>query len=318
LTVDGTSLDTVDSLTFGGSAFTAGRLTTVDVSDAEADVDATFVTTAPGSSIVTVTTDGGDDTISVDASANNNDIEISSGGGADTISVGFAGYTGSAEIEGGAGNDTITGGAGDDQIDGGSGDDTLAGAGGTNSITTGTGSDTVVGTKGVAFATATADTIEDFTAGAAGDTYQIDISDVKLVVSVTDLTTGNGAPIGAGASSINEIAVGTPEALVAADSLVVMTGGVYANNAAFQADITGDGATSTSDISWAANPGTDDAFMAVYSDGTDSHLVIVADADAADVTLETADITITTVVTLAGIDAIAAGDFVAANFDFIV
>jgi len=56
----------------------------------------------------------------------------------------------------------------------------------------------------------------------------------------------------------------------------------------------------------------------VYSDGTSSYVVSVADAQgAANNQLAVADLTVTTLVTLTGISSIAAGDFVTANFDFV-
>lgn len=145
LTVDGTSLATVDSLALGGTAFSAGKLAAFDASAAATDVTAAIVTSAPASTPISISSGSGDDTLSLNSTSNTS-AEFSTGAGDDTITI--VGGTGDIEIEAGSGDDNITAGAGDDQIEGGSGADTISAGAGADSIDGGAGFDSLIGNAG--------------------------------------------------------------------------------------------------------------------------------------------------------------------------
>ena len=239
---------------------------------------------------------------------------------ADTINLST--NTGDNTVDGGVGADVITTGSGDDTITGGTGIDAITAGAGVDSIniteaTADKVSDTVTTTSDAAYSATNIDTITGFTVGATGDNIEIDLSDAAAVASIDDLVAGagDGTQIAA-ALVIEEITIGTAATtLTAGTEIVAFIGGTYADNAALLADI---GQTAgTTKISWGGTTGAaNDAFLATYTDGTNAYIVAIADSDAdTDATLENADVTITTLATLAGITSLAAGELNTANFD---
>jgi Effector protein/RTX calcium-binding nonapeptide repeat (4 copies) len=97
---------------------------------------------APGQG-VTIRTNGGDDTISVDKNVKLN-VTLVGGDGNDTLTGG----SGNDIIEGGNGNDIINGGAGNDYVYGGAGDDSISGGAGNDVLYGGEGADTLRGEAG--------------------------------------------------------------------------------------------------------------------------------------------------------------------------
>ncbi len=282
----------LDSTTIDLSGMQSASLTdtVTDGSAVSANIALGTALTFTGTSVI--------DTVSFSTNSGNN--VVSTGAGADVITTG-------------AGNDTITAGEGTDAITAGAGVDTII-------LTETTAvSDTVTTTSGAAYSATNIDSITGFTAGTGGDNVEIDISDAILVTGTTDLVAGTGTVV-AGTGVVEEQVVGAGGTIATGTDVTVLTGGVFADNAALIQAITSDGTDSASDLAWAVG-GTQanaDAFILVYSDGTDTHIVSVADAAAAtNLTLEVADLTVTDLVTLSGITSIAAGDFVTANFDFV-
>nr|CRH06909.1 Conserved protein of unknown function [Include 22 repeats of Haemolysin-type calcium-binding region] M2 protein [Candidatus Magnetococcus massalia] len=207
-----------------------------------------------------------------------------------------------------------------DVITGSNGADTISSGAGADTVTGGSGVDTFILTQGEANTATDFEVIKDFTGGASGDLLKIDISDIEDDAGITDLVDGANASITAGSATVKEITVTTGGALAGGDEIVVMIGGTFADNATLIADATDilDGGSSA--ITWSGT-GTEevaDAFMLVYSDGTDAHLVTIEDDRTTDdANLDDGEVTVTTVATLEGITSIATGDFVTANFEFI-
>ena len=165
-----------------------------------------------------------------------------------------------------------------------------------------------------AAATVTVNTIADFTTGTAGDQIEIDDADLEALTVLTSLTDGNSADVNADATpTINEIVVGTGETLAAGDDILVFTGGTFADAAAFKTAIVAAGATA---LTWGSAPTAADGILAVYSDGTDSHVALITDSGTAAAFASSA-IAINDLVTLTGIDSIAAGAFVSGNFEIL-
>lgn len=142
LSFDGDSLAAIDSLSLGGTALTAGSLTSLNLDGAATDINiAAIVTDAPASTPFEISLGSGDDTITSFTSTNNVSGAVALGSGDDAFTV--VGGTGNLEIEGGAGDDNITTLAGDDQIEGGAGDDTISSGTGDDTVTGGTGTDAI-------------------------------------------------------------------------------------------------------------------------------------------------------------------------------
>jgi hypothetical protein len=78
--------------------------------------------------------------------------------------------------------------------------------------------------------------------------------------------------------TINEIVVGTGETLAAADDGLVFTGGTFVDAAAFKTAIV---AAGLSALTWGVVLTAVDGILAVYSDGTDSHVALITDSGTA-------------------------------------
>ncbi|MFG1774234.1 M91 family zinc metallopeptidase [Nocardia salmonicida] len=130
---------------------TTGNSVVIKTGDGDDKVD---VHEDPGTHAVTVTVNGKEHKFEGEQARN---ITIFTEGGNDTISVDPGTQVG-LKLEGGAGNDKIQGGGGKDHINGASGDDILGGGTGDDVIYAGDGNDTVFGGDG-----------NDYLEGSAGD-----------------------------------------------------------------------------------------------------------------------------------------------------
>ncbi|HVS51478.1 MAG TPA: hypothetical protein VHD62_03915 [Opitutaceae bacterium] len=197
-----------------------------------------------------------------------------------------------------------TGTSGTDYIVGSGDANVITGGGGADIITTGGGADTVALTTA-----ASADTVTDFSTGLGGDIASFSIAGLGQTFK-----NGNGTAVTSStAVSVKEL--GAAGALGATDNVVVLTG-TFANAAAAKTAIEAGGSRA---ITWNAAPAANADFVLVWSDGTNTHVSTVNDANtSADTALEAGDATITDLAVLNGINTIAAGNFVASNFSFVV
>jgi S-layer protein len=306
-TVAGITATEIKSLTITGSGDvllgTVGGATT----DAMTTFNASAVTGKLGSSTATVVLDSVASSAAVTTpSAARAWISLAGSSGS-TISL----TTGSAA-------DTITGSAQADTIVAGADDDTITGGAGSDLITPGTGVDTVV--LDYSLAGAAVDTITGFVKGSAGDQLDVDLS---------ALETAGTSGINAGASDFVELqdASSTADtdtiviqeltadaAAVANTNVFVLVGATYANTGAVETELE-TGAREITGVAVAVAVG--DAFLVVYSDGTDAYLAAAYVAVDSGADLLAADLTIVNLAKLSGITSIAAADFHIANFDFV-
>jgi len=187
-----------------------------------------------------VTLGSGNDTFSADLSSGSN-ITISAGPGNDTI-------TGSGQadiINGGAGNDTLVGGSGNDTINGGNDNDVINGGPGNDVVTGGMGSDSFLYDQSTSN---NRSDVTDFATGAGGDTLRFDVSALGL----TNQTEYVGSIGGIGS-----------------ESLVILTGGGFANDAAAEAAVNADSAL-----------GDAQKYVCLYFNTTDFSTHIMYDPDA--------------------------------------
>ena len=257
--------------------------------------DTIFTSTAAATALGTIAAGDATGDISVVAVAATKNLAITTGSGADDIN-GSGLLTAGDVLSAGAGIDRLTGNGGADKYTGGSGMDTFE-------------VDVVSGAT-----TVTVNTITDFEKGSSGDQIEFSVADLEALTVLSDLTTGDGTSIATDATpSINEIAVGTGETLAAGDDVLVFTGGTFATAAAFKTAIVAGGATA---LTWGAAPTAADGILAVYSDGTDTHVALISNSGTT-AAFQSAEIDVNNLVTLSGISSIAALDFVSANFEII-
>ena len=332
--------NTTDDITITDSlTYTAGLVGADTTNGVEVAIAAD--TTNGTSTTVTLNGNIGDDKFFIDGGDNNTknasitvkgDLDIGTNNVAVTSGITSTGKA-TIDLSGltGSGTTTISvvGGTGDDTITAAKVATTITGAAGNDTITLGAGADTVITTVGTAYATGNIDTIKSFTDGASGDKITIDISDAEAVNS-GNLVSGNATATTAGASSILEVALNTAGTDLGANTtltnktVIVLTGKVQDTDSDSDVDMTdllnvvGDNGSSKL-FTWGASNAADDGTIIVWSDGTDAHVSYVADAEAGstDTTWETTDLSGQDIVTLAGVSSIAAGDFVAANFNFV-
>jgi Ca2+-binding RTX toxin-like protein len=321
---------TVDSAQVTGDSFsvisTEGAINDildVTVTGATVDLSGISVETAD----VTVTVDGTAFTTAVATT-------ITGTNGVDTININ--GGVGSVANGGGSG-DTITGGAGADTINGDGGGDTLVGAGGADTITGGAGADEITAGNGadtinlaettaardivITTSTLTAkDTINDFAAGSAAttDEVDIDISDVTaLATQLVNLDdTANHAGIAGNAISSTVTGVFDADNLTANTDILILGGALTFASSAALADSLEDGGSAEFTLGGDAAVG--DVFMVLYSDGTNTHLSAVEalGAGSDNGTFSAGELLANDILTFSGIAD--ATDFAATNFDFIV
>jgi len=329
LSGDAASTLTVDSAQVTGKTFSviATEGTTNDILDVTvnaATVDLSGI--AVETDDVTVTVDGTAFTTAVSTT-------VTGTNGVDTININ--GGVGSTANGGGSG-DTITGGAGADTINGDGGGDTLVGAGGADTITGGAGADTITAGNGadtINLAETTAardivvttsgltakDTINDFAAGSAAttDEVDIDISDVTaLATQLVNLDdTANHAGIAGNAITSTVTGAFDADNLTANTDILILGGALTFSSSAALADALEDGGTAEFTLGGAAVVG--DVFMVLYSDGTNTHLSAVEalGAGADNGTFSAGELQANDILTFSGIAD--ASDFAATNFDFI-
>ena len=253
------------------------------------------------------------DIVEVDASASTGDV---------SVSIGNA--TSDASMVGGEGDDVLTGGAGEDDIDGGIGDDTLTGGADADVLTGGDDSDTFVATT-VGGSSLNADAIVDFTPDSGGDIFAFDLSaletagavDADEVIDFTELADGTSVAA-ADAITIHECTVAGGACTPAANAnVIVMIGGTIGSTALLETALEAGGGSPL--VIALAGGDVTSAFPVVYTDGSDSFVAVCfAETETADdADFEAGDLTCVNLAQLADIDAIATGDFVAANFDYI-
>jgi len=198
--------------------------------------------------------------------------------GVATISAAAAAV--SMNIIGGAAADVLTGSAQVDTITGNAGADTFTSGLLADLLVGGTGVDTFVTTVGVAYTSATDDTISDFTVGTAGDILQIDISDSTLTGTGAGIVTaGDGATAIVGNLVVQSVTKAAGATALAATTEILVITGTYASSAAMLIDIGLDAGTTA--ISWSANPTAAVGLLVVWNDGTTTYVSKVSDADTA-------------------------------------
>ena len=334
VTIDDLDMDHATTVTLSalaGADITLDTITLAGIDSAGDDVDLEIVVSAEEDSTVTVsdvteTTNATETTIDLitvsgagtfsftadDADITVTEIDASSHSGVLTIDMG-SNVNSAVDVTIGSGEDhgtsevnTVTTGSGADTIVGGAGDDVIDANDGGNDITTGAGEDIVViGHDG-------GQTIQDFTAGADGDVIRIDLSDV-----ITDSAAGGDvALLGDGANVAN----GATGSLVDADGAtnisastgnILVVAGTYATVAAAVDSLeTGGANVITHDMV------DDEAFIALFTDGTDTFVAAVHHDESVDDTAFTAtDLDGEVLATLIGVNDLSL--FVDGNFDFI-
>jgi Ca2+-binding RTX toxin-like protein len=230
--------------------------------------------------------------------------------------------TGSANadtISGNGGADIIAAAAGADTINGGAGIDTITGGTGADTISGGAGDDVFIFTSGL-----TMDTITDFDVTTTDqDNLHFDLSEFETagaVIAGTTLDLVNlddaAAVVGADTILIQEIADQASGAAVAATAnanVFVLLSETYANVGAMVDGLeTGD-----HELTVAAGVDVDDAFLAVWSDGTDAYVSMVSADNGASADFAEGELVGNNLVNLGANAAITAGEFVIGDFAII-
>jgi len=258
--------------------------------------------------------------VSVNATANA-DVTITGGAGNDTL-TGSAAAVNNDTIDGGAGADIITGGTGADTITGGNGGDTIKGGLGVDTITlteTTAASDFVVIEGGL-----TADVITGFNLGSTtSDEIQIALAATEVSGAMVGGVTANwtvlktGGDTSTAQATIQEVADqngGAAVAVAAASPVYVLLTETYATLAALETGIeTGDHELS----GLHSSVGVVDAFLVMYSDGTDSHVVAMTVAVNPGTDFVFGNLVATNLATIKGTGVLNAGDVTANNFEYV-
>jgi len=235
-------------------------------------------------------------------------------------------------LVGGGGADVIDGGAGGDSIVGGTGADTLTGGLGADTITGGAGNDSIILTEGTASVDdvvishseygADLDTVTGFTTTSTGDEIQISLSALEsatttgLFNSVTNFEElFDGDNVTAGAATVGAIT----GAATVADSVdvTILRGATFASASDVEDALESGGSFALTVDAAAAN--ADNAFMIVYTDGTDAYVAavhIVTETDD-DTDFEAGNLDVINLVKLVGVSSIGSTTFADANFEFI-
>lgn len=236
------------------------------------------------------------------------------------------GQSGSDKLDGGDGNDTIYGGTGNDSLNGGAGNDYLEGGEGNDVFTGGAGSDTLILTETTAVTDVVitsgihTDNVIGFNMGATnGDKISIDSSEFDSIAGIADyvLIGSQHNVVGTGSSVIAEVTTGGGTIIDAEASVIVLTGTVFSTTNDVETALEAGGSreltikTSGSDIG--------DAFIVVYSDGTDAYVAYATSASetVSDSDFETGDLAVGNLIKLSGYTSIESGDFVSDNLEII-
>jgi len=204
--------------------------------------------------------------------------------------------------------DYIVGSASANVITGGLGADVLVG---------GAGADTFVFTGGL-----TTDTITDFTTGAAGDKLSVTIASVETTGAVIAATTldlvelQNASSVVAGDTiviqEIADQATGLAVAAGAGANVFVLLGETYAT----VGDMVDGIETGDHELTTAAAVAVDDAFLAIWSDGTNAYLSLVSVDSGGTDDFAATELVGVNLGNLGANTAITAGEFNIANFVF--
>jgi len=290
-------LSGTDSINISGVAVNATTITAAAVTDTGA--------TAPTVSIL-----GG--------SANQS---ITGSGGADTIN-------------GGAGIDTISGGAGIDSLVGGTGADSITGGNGADTITGGSGNDTIVLTETTAAvddvilnyseAGANVDTVVGFTTTSTGDEFQLSLSALETAgtsgihsaaTNFQALNADTDAAAGAGTVQV----MTTAAASAGAANIFVLSGATFASLSEVEDAIETGGSYQIGVSATDNHTAVADAFIVVWTDGTNAHISSVRIAtDAGTNGVFAAGGTVAAnLAIISGVTTIGSTTFAAGNFEWI-
>jgi hypothetical protein len=293
-----------------------------------------------GSTAMTITGGAGNDVLIM---KNANDV-IDGGTGTDTLSIvqnavlgGFlidlsstvdqiTTYNGSANsaVQKGFENvnlSNVTGNFGAD-VTARSAGSTITGTTNGDVITLGAGVDTIVNND------STMDTYNSFTKGAAGDVINISLAALEAAggsginAAASNFTKLNsaadGADVAAGASVIQELTLdGTGGTVNAGNAdIFVMIARTLANTDAVETALEAGGDVALTVV--AADDVNTQAFLVVYSDGTDAFLASARVTGAnGDTDFEAGNLTVVNIAKLVGITSIATTDFNLANFTYV-
>jgi hypothetical protein len=194
---------------------------------------------------------------------------------------------------------------------------------GTTSYVTGVGGDTITlasgdGTDTINHALTTAGynitTINNFQKGT--DSVQLSLAESAVAAAIVsgqtiDLVDGNAADVGVAEVVVKEMTGDTT--LAAGDDLMILVGATFASTSAVEDAIE----TGAYEITTATVLSADDAILLLYSDGTDAYLAIAEATNGPTANLADTETNVTNLVKLAGVTSIAAGDFVAQDFEII-
>ena len=243
-----------------------------------------------------------------------------------TAAQGFT-YVGSDAadtVTGSANADTISGGDGVDNISAGAGNDTISAGEGGDTIDTGTGSDTVDLTE----TTAAADTVKvgatttssvsitgfDVGGAATDDDLELDLSDIEGLTAVTNLVSGDGADVAAGAHTLLSVTTSGTDIGAAANTILTLDGD-YASASALE-DALEDGGSL--ELIFGAFGTAGDTILVAYDNGVDTKIAAVTSsaviADGSNAASGT--LTVTDYITLVGVAD--ATDLVVGDLDNIV
>lgn len=302
LDVDATGLKTLilsgtESMDLTGLAISATTINASGVADSTAG-------TAPN---VKITGGGGDQSITGTAGADT----IDGGGGADTI-------------DGGAGADSLTGGAGVDSITAGAGADTVIGGAGNDSINL-TETTAAVDQVNITYSEAgtNIDAVTGFTTGAGGDKINLSLAALELggtsgihsaATNFQQLNANTDAAAGAAA-----VQVLTGAATAGANTVFVLSGTTFASKSAVEDALESGGSYELTVSATDADIVAEDAFIVVWSDGTNAHVMAARVATDPGTAGKFASGALATydLVTLTGVSSISSTTFHADNFAWI-
>ena len=231
-----------------------------------------------------------------------------------TVTASLTQTSGGAVFSGGAGATTITGSAGGDVITTGAGNDSVTGGRGADSITLGVGTDTVLLaesslTGAIAAVTAQADSITGFQLGTGNDKLNISTA---FGYTAEALSTGNSNAIAATGAAVVQSFGSTGGTLGATTNVIVLTTTFATSTAMLAAIGTGGSAISVG----AVDPTNNADYIVIWTDGVNSHVGVVRDADAAGAAaFVTADLTYAELALLVGVASVSGA--VNDNFGFI-
>jgi hypothetical protein len=198
---------------------------------------------------------------------------------------------------------------------------TLSPGMGNDILTLGSATDTIKMTTAILNGN---DQVTGFTRGANSDIFNISLGALRAGSDAFNFKAGDGSTAAATGSTLTEFVVttgsiGAGKALLTGTEITILTGGTYTNVAAMITDVKANMSTQAAIAT--APAGVD--LPVLWSDGTNTYLTAmhVVNATATAVALSSANNTVTdggVLLQFTGMTTVAAGDFNAANFVFIV